>query len=78
MHRLIKLLFRTHWTIHCLGVAGLFAILIALRSLIFSQGTERIDLALFDLIGGLAELGLAIVLLLREKRERRTGRHSNQ
>lgn len=78
MHSLLKLLHRTHWTVHCLGTVSLFTTLIALRSLLISPSTERIHLALFDLLAGFAGLCLAIVSLLREERRRSTERRPKQ
>jgi hypothetical protein len=71
MHSLMKILRGTHWTIHCLGIAGLFVALIALRSLLFFPNLERLHLALFDLFGGLTALCLAIVSLLHDNRQKR-------
>jgi hypothetical protein len=78
MHSLLKLLHRTHWTVHCLGTGSLFTTIIALQSLLISPNTEHIHLALFDLLAGLAGLCLAIVFLLSQERERRTERRPKQ
>jgi hypothetical protein len=70
MHSLMKMFRRTHWTIHCLGIAGLFVMLIALRSLLFFPSLERLHLALFDLIAGIGGLFLEIVSLVYESRHK--------
>ncbi len=58
---------KTHWVIHCLGIIGLLATFIALRSLI-SGDTHQLPLACFDLIFGLAELAIAAFYVLHPHR----------
>jgi hypothetical protein len=53
-----------HWTVHLLGVGGMFAMAIAIVRLV-SHDLQQLDWILFDLIGGIGEVGLAAYLSLR-------------
>ena len=57
----------THWTVHCLGIAGLFGILVGVNALL-SRSPEKVDVALFDLAVGLADVLLALLSIEREDR----------
>ena len=54
----------THWTVHCLGIAGLLGILLG-SSALLSRAPERVDMALFNLALGMAELCLALLSVER-------------
>jgi hypothetical protein len=47
-----------HWTVHVLGIAGMFAMLLGGLRLL-SPDPHPLDLALFDFIVGLGEVALA-------------------
>jgi hypothetical protein len=53
---------RIHWTTHCLGIAGFLGIAVALQSLL-SHDLGHQAFILFDLVFGLAELGMALFYL---------------
>jgi len=48
-----------HWSVHCLGVIGVFGILIGITHLV-SQDITHPGVALFDFAFGILDVGIAL------------------
>jgi hypothetical protein len=53
-----------HWSVHCLGIIGVFGVLIGITHLA-SQDISHPRVALFDFVFGVLDLGVALYYAAR-------------